>query len=166
MWMKWHKLLQRLSKFLFLLLSSWMMLRPGAHGESILMSSGSRIKLLYLHFHAMETGDCTRHIRNAQPWVTWHLQERDQNEREGLSAKLMYLHCDLMLPARVSTEPEVFNRFSLSMLQSKLIERPLITRMLLLLLELKPYKTYTSSYCLIKSQMNRKVNHRQAVVLV
>lgn len=78
----------------------------------------------------------------------------------------MYLHCDLMLPARVSTEPEVFNRFSLSMLQSKLIERPLIISTLCLLLELKPYKKHTSSYCLTKSQMNKKVNHRQAVVLV
>lgn len=85
---------------------------------------------------------------------------------KGLPAKLMYLHCDLMLPSRVSIEPEVFNRFSLSMLQSKLIQRPLIIRMLLLLLALKPYKKYTSSYCLIKSQMNKKVNHRQAVVLV
>lgn len=68
------------------------------------------------------------------------------------------LHYDLRLPSRVM-EPEVFNRFSLSMLLSKLMQRPRIIRMLLLLSELKSYKKYASSYCLIKSQTNLKVNH-------
>lgn len=85
--------------------------------------------------------------------------KRAQETGRGLPAKLLDLRYNLMLPWRVSVEPEVSTRFPLSTLQSKLIEGLLIIRMLLLLLELTSYKKYASSHCLIKSQMNKKVNH-------
>ena len=68
---------------------------------------------------------------------------------------------DTGMPARQSKASistccwaEASNRPSLSVLPSKLIQRPLIIRMLLLWLELKPYKKYASS--LIKRQRNKK----------
>lgn len=88
------------------------------------------------------------------------VRKRPAHKAAGLEiqsdASVLHLH---------GAQGDSTTRFPLSVLQSKPILGLLIIRTLLLLLELTSYKKCTSSYCLIKRQTNRKVNHRRAVVL-
>lgn len=110
-------------------------------------------------FSRTETGQCTRHIGNTGPRATWQPQERDAN-REGEGCLRGYCaYTPIERFHLVSVQPEVPNRFSRTMLQSELMWRPSVIRMLLLLLELRSCKKHTGSCRVIKRQMNKKVSH-------
>lgn len=113
-------------------------------GEHALMSGGLRVKLPNLSSYAWGQATASHHIRNAQPRPLHIYGREGRMDRKASACKT-----DGLTPQSNTSMSLWSPRFLLdlyqSLLQSKLMEGPLIIRMLLLSLELRSYKKYATA---------------------